>query len=140
MDFIFGLAPDSKDRTGILVFGDHFSKMTHLVPVHATIATIDTVAHFVDAVFRHHGLPENFVSDRDPRFTSAFWTSSLELLSTKLQMSTAAHPETDGQTERVNRVLEDVLRSNETSFSSWSAFLNHLLSLHSKMLCTRQQG
>ena len=68
-------------------------------------------------------MPKNIVSDRDPRFTSAFWTSLFELLGTKLQMSTAAHPETDGQTERVNRVLEDVLRSYATSFSSWSTFL-----------------
>ena len=49
--------------------------------------------------------------------------SLFELLGTKLQMSTAAHPETDGQIERVNRVLEDVLRSYATSFKSWSAFL-----------------
>ncbi|CAH0489286.1 unnamed protein product [Peronospora farinosa] len=123
MDFIFGLAPDSQARTGILVFVDRFSKMTHLVPVHAKITAAETAAHFIDAVFRHHGLPENIVSDRDPRFTSAFWTSLFELLGTKLLMSTAAHPETDGQTERVNRVLEDVLRSYATSFTSWSAFL-----------------
>uniref|UniRef100_A0AAV1U2E9 Integrase catalytic domain-containing protein n=1 Tax=Peronospora matthiolae TaxID=2874970 RepID=A0AAV1U2E9_9STRA len=123
MDFIFGLAPDGQDRTGILVFVDRFSKMTHLVPVHATITAAETAVHFSDTVFRHHGLPDNIGSDRDPRFTSAFWTSLFELLGTKLQMSTAAHPETDGQTERVNRVLEDVLRSYATSFTSWSAFL-----------------
>ena len=123
MDFIFGLAPDGQDRSGILVFVDRFSKMTHLVPVHATITAAETAVHFIDTVFRHHGLPDNIVSDRDPRFTSAFWTSLFELLGTKLQMSTAAHPETDGQTERVNRVLEDVLRSYATSFTSWSAFL-----------------
>uniref|UniRef100_A0AAV1UN18 Uncharacterized protein n=1 Tax=Peronospora matthiolae TaxID=2874970 RepID=A0AAV1UN18_9STRA len=120
MDFIFGLAPDGQDRTGILVFVDRFSKMTHLVPVHATITAAETAVHFVDTVFRHHGLPDNIVSDRDPRFTSSFWTSLFELLGTKLQMSTAAHPETDGQTERVNRVLEDVLRSYATSFTSWT--------------------
>ncbi|CAH0488358.1 unnamed protein product [Peronospora farinosa] len=123
MDFIFGLAPDSQARTGILVFVDRFSKMTHLVPVHAKVTALETAAHFIDAVFRHHGLPENIVSDRDPRFTSAFWTSLFELLGTKLLMSTAAHPETNGQTERVNRALEDVLRSYATSFTSWSAFL-----------------
>ncbi|CAI5705840.1 unnamed protein product [Peronospora effusa] len=123
MDFIYGLAPDSQARTGILVFVDRFSKMTHIVPVHAKVTAAETAAHFIDAVFRHHGLPENIVSDRDPRFTSAFWTSLFELLGTKLLMSTAAHPETDGQTERVNRVLEDVLRSYATSFTSWSAFL-----------------
>ena len=69
MDFIFGLAPDSQDRTGILAFVDRFNKMTNLVPVHATITTLEAAAHFVDDVFRHHGLPEIIVSDRDPRFT-----------------------------------------------------------------------
>lgn len=77
----------------------------------------------MDVVFRHHGLPDNIVSDRDPRFTSAFWFRLFELPGTRLSMSTAAHPETDGQTERVNRVLGDVLRSYATSTSSWSDFL-----------------
>ncbi|POM75970.1 Pol protein [Phytophthora palmivora] len=56
-------------------------------------------------------LPETIVSDRDPRFTGAFWDTLFQLLGTKLTMSTADHPQTDGQTERVNRVLEDTLRS-----------------------------
>ncbi|GMF49540.1 unnamed protein product [Phytophthora fragariaefolia] len=78
---------------------------------------------FLDLMFRHHGLLESIVSDRDPRFTSAFWTRLFALLDTRLLMSTADHPEADGQTERVNRVLEDVLRSYATSFTSWSFFL-----------------
>jgi transposase InsO family protein len=78
---------------------------------------------FLDLVFHHHGLPESIVSDRDPRFTSPFWMRLFQLLGTRLLMSTAAHPETDGQTERVNRVLEDVLRSYATSFISWGSFL-----------------
>nr|CAI72305.1 putative polyprotein [Phytophthora infestans] len=103
MDFVFGLPPDSAGRSGVLVFIDRFSKMVHLIPVPDTITVADTAVHFVDAVFRHHGMPESIVSDRDPRFTSAFWTKLFELSGTKLLMSTAAHPETDGQTERVNR-------------------------------------
>ncbi|CAI5716266.1 unnamed protein product [Peronospora farinosa] len=94
MDFIFGLPPDEQKCTGVLVL-----------------------------VNWHHGLPESIVSDRDPRFTSAFWAELFQLLGTRLLMSRAAHPETDVQTERVNRVLEDVLRSYATSFSSWSSFL-----------------
>ncbi|GMF50554.1 unnamed protein product [Phytophthora fragariaefolia] len=92
-------------------------------PVSDTVTAAETAAHFVDCVFRHHGLPESIVSDRDPKFTTAFWAALFQLLGTKLSMSTAAHPETDGQTERVNRVLEDVLRSYATSFTSWSKFL-----------------
>ncbi|KAF4032791.1 Calponin homology domain-containing proteinromo [Phytophthora infestans] len=123
MNFIFGLPPDAKGRSGVLVFVDRFIKMVHLIPVSDSITAADTAVHFVDAVFRHHGLPEPIVSDRDPRFTSAFWSKLFELLGSKLLMSTASHPETDDQTERVNRVLEDVLRSYATSFSSWSSFL-----------------
>ncbi|KAE9014968.1 hypothetical protein PR002_g14076 [Phytophthora rubi] len=123
MDFIFGLPPDAEGRTGVLFFVDRFTKMVHLIPVSDTVTAAETAAHFIGCVFRHHGLPESIVSDRDPRFTSAFWSSLFQLLGTKLSMSTAAHPETDGQTERVNRVLEDVLRSYATSFASWSSFL-----------------
>ncbi|KAE8955818.1 hypothetical protein PF011_g31683 [Phytophthora fragariae] len=123
MDFIFGLPRDAEGRTGVLVFVDRFSKMVHLAPVAAEVTADESAELFLDLVFRHHGLPESIVSDRDPRFTSAFWTRLFALLDTRLLMSTAAHPETDGQTERVNRVLEDVLRSYATSFASWSSFL-----------------
>ena len=114
MDSIFELAPDCQDQTGILVLVDRFIKMTHLVPAHATITAVETAVHFIDTVFRHHDYPEKIGSDRDPRFTSAFWTSLFELLGIKLQMSTAAHTETDEQTERVNGVLEHVLRGYAT--------------------------
>ncbi|POM68620.1 Polyprotein, partial [Phytophthora palmivora] len=103
MDFVFGLPPDADGRNGVLVFVDRFTKTDHLTPVKDTVTAAETAAHFVDCVFRHHGLPESIVSDRDPRFTSAYWTALFHLLGTKLSMSTAAHPETDGQTERVNR-------------------------------------
>ena len=84
MDIIFGIALDSQGRTGILVFVDRFSKMTHLVPFYATVTAAEVAVYFIDVVFRNHGLPENIVSDRDPRFTSEYWTSLLELLGTKL--------------------------------------------------------
>ncbi|GMF47835.1 unnamed protein product [Phytophthora fragariaefolia] len=123
MDFIFGLPRGAQCRTCILVFVDRFSKMVHLAPVAAEVTADGSAELFLDLVFRHHRLPESIVSDRDPRFTPAFWTRLFALLGTRLLMSTAAHPETDGQTERVNRVLEDVLRSYATSFPSWSLFL-----------------
>ncbi|KAE8905878.1 hypothetical protein PF003_g10293 [Phytophthora fragariae] len=123
MDFIFGLPRDDEGRTGVLVFVDRFSKMVHLAPVAEEVTADESAELFLDLVCRHHGLPESIVSDRDPRFTSAFWTRLFALLGTHLLMSTAAHPETDGQTERVNRVLEDVLRRYATSFASWSSFL-----------------
>ncbi|OWY92980.1 reverse transcriptase [Phytophthora megakarya] len=123
MDFVFGLPPDEKGRNGVLVFVDRFSKMVHFVPVSAEVTAEESAVHFVDAVFRHHGLPESIISDRDPRFAAAFWSKLFNFLGTKLMLSTAGHPETDGQTERVNRVFEDVLRSYATSFKNWSSFL-----------------
>ncbi|KAE9355385.1 hypothetical protein PF008_g4082 [Phytophthora fragariae] len=123
MDFVFGLPRDAQGRTGIPVFVDRFSKMLHLAPVTVTIPAAQSAAIFLDIVYRHHGLPTSTVSDRDPRFTAAWWTELFKLVGTRSKMSTASHPETDSQTERPNRVVEDVLTSFATSFKSWSAFL-----------------
>ncbi|KAE9193147.1 hypothetical protein PF005_g18194 [Phytophthora fragariae] len=85
--------------------------MVRLAAVRKSVAAPQAAQLFVDNVFRNHGLPESFVSDRDPRFVSYLWQHLFRLLGTRLDMSTADHPQTDGQTERVNRVLEDILRS-----------------------------
>ncbi|POM78718.1 Pol protein [Phytophthora palmivora] len=111
LDFGFGLPADDKGNTGILVFVCRLSKMVHLAPVRDKVTGKQAAQLFLDSVFRYHGLPETIVSDRDPRFTGAFWDTLFQLLGTKLTMQTADHPQTDGQTERVNRVLEDTLRS-----------------------------
>ncbi|GMF49040.1 unnamed protein product [Phytophthora fragariaefolia] len=111
LDFVFGHPVDDHGNNGILVFVCRLSKMVHLAPVLDTGTGEQAARLFVDCVFRHHGLPETIVSDRDPRCTAAFWKTLFRLLETKLSMSTADHPETDGQTERVNRVLEDTVRS-----------------------------
>ncbi|KAE9071544.1 hypothetical protein PF010_g25834 [Phytophthora fragariae] len=73
MDFVFGLPPDNKRRTGIVVFVGRFSKMVHLAAVPAEVTAKQTARLFVDMVFRHHGMPIDIVSDRDPRFTARFW-------------------------------------------------------------------
>ena len=124
MDFVFGLPKDSHGNTGIVVFVDRLSKMAHLAAVPDSIDGEGTAQLFIDRVFRQHGLPVAIVSDRDPRFTSKFWKSIFQVLGTRLDMSTADHPQTDGQTERVNRVVEDILRSvcAETP-RRWSAML-----------------
>ncbi|KAJ9520421.1 hypothetical protein QJQ45_000182 [Haematococcus lacustris] len=70
----------------------------------------DTARLFFDHIFKHHGLPEAIISDRDPTFTSDFWTSLFHLTGTRLLLSSAYHPQTDGQTERANRTVEDMLR------------------------------
>ncbi|KAI9905298.1 hypothetical protein PsorP6_013814 [Peronosclerospora sorghi] len=123
MDFVFGLPPDNSRKTGIVVFVDRFSKMVHLTAVSANVTAAQTARIFVDTVFRLHGMPEDIVSDRDPRFTGRFWQETFSLLGTQLKMSTSDHPETDGQTERVNRVLGDMLRSYADAFEQWSDYL-----------------
>ncbi|KAF1336709.1 reverse transcriptase, partial [Globisporangium splendens] len=123
MDFIFGLPADSSKKTGIFVIVDRFSKMAHLSAVPANVTAKQIAQIFLDSVFRLHGMPTETVSDRDPRFTAAFWQELFRLLGTQLKMSTADHPQTDGQTERVNRTLEDILRSYAHSFTHWNECL-----------------
>ncbi|OWY91903.1 Retroelement [Phytophthora megakarya] len=115
MDFVFGLPRDSRRKTGIVVFVGRFSKMVHLAAVAAEVTSVQTARLFVDMVFKHHGTTD-IVSDRDPRFTARFWQEVFTLLGTRFSMSTADHPQTDGQTERVNRVLVDLLKSYAQSF------------------------
>ncbi|POM70594.1 Pol protein [Phytophthora palmivora] len=73
LDFGFGLPADDKGNTGILVFVCRLSKMVHLAPVRDKVTGKQAAQLFLDSVFRYHGLPETIVSDRDPRFTGAFW-------------------------------------------------------------------
>ncbi|GMF45064.1 unnamed protein product [Phytophthora fragariaefolia] len=110
MDFVFGLPPDTAGNTGIVVFVDRLSKMAHLAAVPDIIEGEGTATLCLDRVFRHHGLREAVVSDRDLCFMAKFWTSVFAVLGTRLGISTADHPQTDGETERVTRVVEDVLR------------------------------
>ena len=65
---------------------------------------------YIDQIVKLHGVPSDIVSDRDPRFTASFWEALQEALGTKLYRSMAFHPETDGQTERTIRTIEDMLR------------------------------
>ncbi|CAI5714698.1 unnamed protein product [Peronospora farinosa] len=123
MDFFFGLPADAQGRTRILDIVDRFSNMAHLPPVAASITAEDTADLFVDMVFKHHDMPATIVSDHGPRFTATFWSRLFEIIGTRLMMSTTAHPEMDGQTERDNRMLEEVLCSYAKYFSSWSEFL-----------------
>ena len=110
MDFVFGFHADSHKNTGILVFVDRFSKMVHLIAVSESIDASECARVFIDTVFRLHGLPREIVSDRDPRFTAAFWQSVFKTLGMRLMMSTSDHSETDGQTERAKCVLDEILR------------------------------
>ncbi|KAG3093517.1 hypothetical protein PI125_g16819 [Phytophthora idaei] len=130
MDFVFGLPKDKAANTGIVVFVDHLSKMAHLAAVPDTIDGEGTALLFLDRVFRQHGLPEAIVSDRDPRFTAKFWKSLFQVLGIRLDMSTADHPQTDGQTERVNRVVETSSEACALRCHGTGARCSHSLSSH----------
>ncbi|KAG3041436.1 hypothetical protein PC121_g23379 [Phytophthora cactorum] len=97
--------------------------MVHLAAVPGGVTAVQTARLFVDMVLKHHGMPLDIVSDRNPRFTARFWQEVFILLGTQLSMLTADHPQTDGRTERVNRVLGDLLKGYAHSFQQWSGCL-----------------
>ncbi|KAF0770533.1 hypothetical protein AaE_002570 [Aphanomyces astaci] len=126
MDFMFGLPRDARGNTGIMVCVDCASKYVIAVPVRDTLSGADVARLFFDHVFCRFGLPRSIVSDRDPRFTAKFLSTLFALCDTSLDMSTSDHPESDGQTERANRVLKYILRSYSVSTgSSWAVTLQH---------------
>jgi hypothetical protein len=110
LDFVTHLPITSTGMDAIMVVVDRFSKQAHFIPTTSKADAATTARLFLTNVYRLHGLPRSIVSDRDPKFTSRFWKTLFNQLGTKLAMSTANHPQTDGQTERTNRTLEEMLR------------------------------
>jgi len=110
MDFITHLPKTKAGYTAIYVVVDRLTKLVHIAPTTDTATAADTAQLFLDMVFKNHGLPSNIVSNRVVKFTSNFWTAFCQQVGIKLNMSTAYHPETDGQTERMNRVIVDMMR------------------------------
>ena len=124
MDFITGF-PEVKGMRSILVVVDRFPKYAVFIAApHACTAHV-AAELFVNNVVKVFGLPKDVVCDRDARFTGRFWTYLFKLLGTELKFSTANHPQTDGQTERVNALLEDYLRHYVTaSQRNWLSLLD----------------
>jgi hypothetical protein len=110
MDFITHLPTTLRGFSAILVVVDRFSKMAHFIPTTTDVSAVETAHLFRDNVFRLHGLPGEIISDRDSRFASEFWQTLYDLLGTDIRLSTSFHPQTDGQTERINGTLEQMLR------------------------------
>jgi hypothetical protein len=111
MDFVGPLPLTSRGNDFIFVVVDRLSKMAHFMPCKQSITAPQTAGLFWREVVRQHGVPEAILSDRDSKFTSSFWQELWKLMGTKLPMSTAYHPQSDGQTERMNRLMEEILRS-----------------------------
>ena len=111
MDLIMGLPKTGCGYDAIYTFVDKLTKYVHLIPTVSTVTAEGVAQLYVNHVFSMHGLSQSIISDRDPRFNAAFFQELMSLLGSHLKMSTANHPEADGQTERMNRIVEDTLRT-----------------------------
>jgi hypothetical protein len=110
MDFITELPRTNKQHDSIMVVVDNLTKDAHFIPLKTTHKEADVANIFLKEVACLHGIPKTIVSDRDSKFTSNFWKGLFKGFRMNLNFSTLYHPESDGQTERVNRVIEDILR------------------------------
>ncbi|KAK2367491.1 hypothetical protein QL285_080769 [Trifolium repens] len=98
-------------KKDVAEYVDRLTKSAHFLPVRITDTAAKLTDIYIAEIVRLHGIPSSIVSDRDPKFTSHFWRTLHEALGTKLRLSSAYHPQTDGQTERTNQSLEDLLRA-----------------------------
>jgi hypothetical protein len=110
VDFMTTLPKTAREYDAIAVFVDRLSKYVHIIPTKLTITAIQFANIFRDNIFRLHGMPLSLISDCDPCFTSDFWTILFKSLGTHLNLSTAYHPQADGQTKNANRHIGAYLR------------------------------
>ncbi|MBW0534666.1 hypothetical protein O181_074381 [Austropuccinia psidii MF-1] len=111
MDWVTGLVPGGKENyNAFLIIVDRFSKSMRCLPCHKEDTAMDTALLFWNNIISTCGVPKIIISNRDPKFTSEFWTNLYDMLGTKLAFSTAYHPQTDGLSERMIQTMEDILR------------------------------
>jgi len=124
MDFVVGLpkAPSGQDALWVII--DRLTKSAHFLPIKVTDKLDKLAELYVREIVKLHGVPVSIVSDRDPWFTSRFWDRLQSAMGTKLNFSTAYHPQTDGQSERTIQTLEDMLRLCVLDFKgNWIRYL-----------------
>ncbi|GKC81017.1 putative reverse transcriptase domain-containing protein [Tanacetum coccineum] len=124
MDFVSGLPRTPSGYDSIWVIVDRLTKSAHFLPMKKTDSIEKLAQLYLKEIVCRHGVPVSVISDRDSLFTSRFWVSLQKALGTQLDLSTAYHPETDGQSERTIQTLEDMLRACVIDFgSSWDRHL-----------------
>ncbi|TWW72584.1 hypothetical protein D4764_16G0010810 [Takifugu flavidus] len=134
LDFVTGL-PQSAGNTVILTIIDRFSKMADFLPLPKLPSAKETAQLVIQHVFRLHGLPESVVSDRGPQFASVFWKEFCGHLGATASLSSGFHPQTNGQTERINQDLEMALRCMATRDpATWSTFLGWVEYAHNSLI------
>ena len=111
MDFVVGLPKTRKGFDSIWVVVDRMTKSAHFLPVKTTYGAEDYARLYIHDLVRLHGIPLSIISDRGTQFTSHFWKSFQRGLGTRVKLTTAFHPQTDGQAERTIQTLEDMLRA-----------------------------
>ena len=124
MDFVSGFPLTQQKHDSVWVIVDRLTKSAHFIPVRIDYSMDRLAELYVNEIVRLHGVPLSIVSDRDPRFTSRFWKELQSALGTRLNFSTTFHPQTDGQSERLIQVLEDILRGCVMEFSGiWDRYI-----------------
>nr|GEX69111.1 reverse transcriptase domain-containing protein [Tanacetum cinerariifolium] len=124
MDFVMQLPRTSSGHDIIWVIVDRLTKSAYFLPIREDYKMDRLVRHYLNEIIDRHGVPISIISDRDSRFTSRFWQSIQEALGTTLDMSTAYHLQTDGQSERTIQTLEDMHRVCVLDFGgSWDVYL-----------------
>ena len=124
MDFMVALPTTKDGYNAIMVIVDRLTKRSIFIKTKMTNTAEDTAKLFIENYFKLHGMPKTIISDRDTKFTSIFWSSFIKLLGTKHRLSSAFRPQTDGQTERTNRFIQDYLRGLVNPFQNdWDQFL-----------------
>ncbi|GJU11875.1 putative reverse transcriptase domain-containing protein [Tanacetum coccineum] len=124
MDFVTKLPKSPQGHDTIWVIVDRLTKSAIFTPMRETDSMEKLARLYIKEVVARHGIPVSIICDRDPRFASHFWRSLQKALGTSLDMSTAYHPETDGQSERTIQTLEDMLRACVIDFGN--GWINHL--------------